>query len=162
VVQNDHDFLRRHPAPTPAPEAAEPPADTEQPQPPPPDDEAQPPAPQPLQAPPAAYTRFFLRTPYEEAPLEVQRSTVHRAQVKLAREGMFEGVADGEPSKDLSRGIAMYQRQAELPETGRLDMETLAQLDLLPHRRQIFRDPFPSDQFDEPPVRPVYRGIWVH
>ena len=82
VVEKDHDFLRRHAEATPSP-----PDTTE----PPPGDEADPdreaPAPPPLQAPPEAYTGFFRRTPYETAPLVVQRSTVHRAQVKLAREG---------------------------------------------------------------------------
>lgn len=156
VVEKDHDFLRRHTNPTPSPDAAEPPAEEVQ-----PDEQA--PAPAPLQAPPEAYTGFFRRTPYETAPLAVQRSTVHRAQIKLAREGAFRGIADSQPSQDFSRAIAAYQRAAGIAPSGRLDMETLTALDLLPQRRQVFRDPFPSQDYDEPPpARPVYRGIWVH
>jgi peptidoglycan hydrolase-like protein with peptidoglycan-binding domain len=165
VVQSDHDFLRNQPdaaTPTPAPEEEDAPRavpvnpeapDQSEPAPAP---EVAHPAPPPYegQTVPPQYADFFQRTPYESAPPEVQRSTVQQAQARLARQGFYQGVVDGELSGSLSRAIAAYQRDDDLRVTGRLDMETLDDLNLLP-RRHIFIAP-PA------PFGPVYRGIWVH
>ena len=143
VVQSDQDFLRKQPpAATPAPATG---------------DEAPPqPPPDAGQALPADYARFFRKTPYETAPPVVQRSTVQRAQQRLARDGFYRGVADGQPGDALSRALVAYQRDAELPPTGRLDMETLSDMNLLPQRHVVIH-PYAQPQED----RAVYRGIWV-
>jgi hypothetical protein len=166
VVQSDHDFLRNQPdtaTPTPAPpdETDAPravpvnPEGPDQAEPAPAPEVAQPaPPPYEGQSVPPQYADFFRRTPYENAPPEVQRNTVQQAQARLARQGFYQGVADGELSNSFSRAVAAYQRDDDLRPTGRLDMDTLDDLNLLP-RRHIFIAP-PA------PFGPVYRGIWVH
>jgi len=164
VVQSDRDFLRKQPQSTPTPDddntAPEPPS-----QPAPPADAVQPPQqPEPPdagQAVPSDYARFFKKTPYETAPPVVQRSTVQRAQERLAREGFFRGIADGQPSDDLSKALAAYQRYAELRVTRRLDMDTLMDMNLLPRRRVVIRPPVPYGYGDPEEGRDVYRGLWV-
>ena len=100
------------------------------------------------------YSDFFRKTPYESAPGVVQLSTVRTAQARLGRQGFFRGDVDGRLSKSFSRAIAAYQYDTDLKNSGRLDMETLASLNLLPRHREIPGPP-PGDE-------PVYRGIWVH
>lgn len=167
VVQSDKEFLARHPATMPVPpppadvDAAPQPATRVEPaepvqQPPPEQADAG-------QSLPADYSRFFRKTPYETAPPVVQRSTVERAQERLAREGFYRGMADGELDDTLSRALVAYQRDAELSPTGRLDMDTLADMNLLPARHVVIRPPVPYDYYGPPPGdRQVYRGIWVH
>jgi len=105
-------------------------------------------------APLPQYSDFFRKTPYETAPAVVQQGTVRSAQARLGRQGFYRGYADGMLSKGLSHAISAYQYDTDLKVSGRLDMQTLASLNLLPHRRVIAPPP-PDDQ-------PVYRGIWVH
>jgi hypothetical protein len=165
VQSDDHDFLKRHPQPaTPAPdtgdEAAPQPA--QPPQAPEPPDQAQ-----AGQTVPVEYARFFRKTPYETAPPVVQRTTVQRAQVRLAHEGFYRGVADGELGDSLGRALVAYQRDADLAPTGRLDMDTLSDMDLLPKHHVVVRPPLPYDYYGFPDDRrddrrDVYRGIWVH
>jgi len=157
VEQDDHDFLKRHPtAATPAPA----PDEETAPQPPPP---AQQPPPEQAegQTAPEQYAGFFRRTPYESAPPVVQRSTVQRAQDRLAHDGFYRGIVDGELSDSLRRALVAYQRDADIAPSGRLDMETLSDMNLLPRRRVVVRPPAPYDVYP-PPARDVYRGIWVH
>jgi peptidoglycan hydrolase-like protein with peptidoglycan-binding domain len=169
VVQSDHDFLRNQPpAATPAPddevapqppervEPAEPVQPTEPMQPP---DQAQQAPPDAGRAPAPEYADFFRKTPYEIAPAVVQQTTVRSAQMRLGRQGFYRGYADGGLSKSFSQAVAGYQRDVDLRVTGRLDMETLASLNLLPQRREVVRPPMPDAP---PPPQGVYRGIWVH
>jgi peptidoglycan hydrolase-like protein with peptidoglycan-binding domain len=178
VVRSDHDILRSQPqAAAPddqgaaqPPEQAQPQAPEEQPQAP----EVQPqpfeqgapsqPQAQPYegQSVPPQYAHFFRKTPYETAPPGVQRATVQQAQVRLAREGFFRGVADGQVSDSLSRALAGYQSDAGLRVTGRLDMDTLAELNLLPRRHVMVAPPIPYGPGPYGPPGVVYRGIWVH
>lgn len=142
IVESDKNFLREKPAP---PEPEEPAAPT--------------PPPAPV-APPLA--SLFQRTPYERAPVSVQRDALRRAQVRLSRDGFYRGPIDGEAGPDTQGALMSYQRDADLPPTGRLDMATLADMNLLPSRRMVFPDRS-ADDFDEPPApqRRVFRGIWV-
>jgi len=161
VVESDKNFLRRHSA-TPAPAAPPSDAATEPVEPVAP---TQPPAVQP--APATDLSILFQRTPYERAPLEVQRSTLERAQVRLYREGLYRGAIDGALGPETQRALLEYQRDASLAPTGRLDMDTLAEMDLLPNRRVIITRPVSPYDVDEPyspgvGQRRVYRGIWVH
>jgi peptidoglycan hydrolase-like protein with peptidoglycan-binding domain len=150
VVESDKNFLRQHPPQT-APAVQ------------PPDDDNTVTAPPPPEPRGTDFTTIFRRTPYERAPLEVQRSTLKRAQVRLAREGFYRGAVDGQPGPDTQRAIAAYQRDADLSPSGRLDMDTLTDMNLLPTRRAVFPAPASPYEFDEPPVvgRRVYRGIWI-
>ena len=74
----------------------------------------------------------FAGTPYEAAPLEVQRNIIISAETFLARRGLYRGPIDGSPSPDLEFSLRAYQSRVRLPVTGRLDLETLAALQLLP------------------------------
>jgi peptidoglycan hydrolase-like protein with peptidoglycan-binding domain len=169
VVQSDHDILRNQPpaaAQPPAPDDETAPQTPDQAQPQPPD---QPQAPQPPAQPyagqsvPPEYANFLRKTPYENAPPVVQRTTIQQAQIRLAHEGFYRGVVDGELSDSLSRALAAYQRDADLRVTGRLDMDTLADMNLLPRRHVLVRPPVPYvpyGPYGQPGV--VYRGIWIH
>lgn len=102
------------------------------------------------------YSSIFRKTPYENAPREVQVGTLRRAQSRLHREGFYDGVADGVPGPATGRAILRYQEDADLKPTGRLDMNTLADMNLLPGRGPVRYYPPPP-----PPSRRVYRGIWI-
>jgi len=160
-AQSDPNILRNvPPAQTPddsegAPPRAEPAQPPEQVQP------AQPPGPSgvPMQpfmqpAPLPEYSDFFRKTPYATAPAVVQQSTVRKAQMRLGRQGFYRGAPDGSLSKSFSRAIAAYQNDAGMKMTGRLDLKTLAALNLLP---PMAPGPPPEDAGPG-----VYRGIWVH
>jgi peptidoglycan hydrolase-like protein with peptidoglycan-binding domain len=82
------------------------------------------------------FGRLFARTPFERAPLEVQRATVRVAQRALAGSGDYEGEADGLPSAALREGVARYQGRKGLPVTGRLDATTLDAMRLMPGQEQ--------------------------
>jgi len=149
LVESDRNFLRRQ-QPTAQPESAE---------------QSEPIAPPPP-PPGVTFSAIFDRTPYQRAPSVVQHDTLKRAQIRLYRDGWYRGGIDGDPGPETVRAIRLYQRDAELPETGRLDMATLSDMNLLPRNRQIFSAPGPipgrnPDDFDEPPARRVFRGIWV-
>lgn len=161
VAASDRAFLRQTRPSAPNPAAPAPDQDN--------DDTAA-----PVQPPPPVrdiarpdFATLFRRTPYEIAPLEVQRSTLRRAQTQLATEGFYRGIVDGEPGAETTRALAEFQREADLPPSGRLDMATLSEMRLLPNRRVVV--PRPGAPFVErevvlPPApvqRRVYRGIWI-
>jgi peptidoglycan hydrolase-like protein with peptidoglycan-binding domain len=89
--------------------------------------------PRPLPAP--IYTPFstlFHGTPYENAPREVQMDTLRRAQGHMAARRYYRGAIDGIPGPATSEAIFNYQEAYGLRRTGRLDMDTLADMRLLP------------------------------
>jgi peptidoglycan hydrolase-like protein with peptidoglycan-binding domain len=89
-------------------------------------------------APPAIaadMTALFRSTPYERAPRLVQATTVERVQARLRRQGCYHGEVDGVPGPELNRAIRLFQIEAELPATGRLDMATLNLLRMLPGQK---------------------------
>ena len=98
----------------------------------------------------------FAGTPYELAPPDVQRHVIVGAQTLLARFGFYRSGIDGEFGPATVVAVRAYQRRYGLAADGRLTMETLSTLGLLPGqhgsrllgRRPIFR-------------RPVYRGQWI-
>jgi peptidoglycan hydrolase-like protein with peptidoglycan-binding domain len=99
---------------------------------------------------------LFAGTPYENAPPDVQRNVIVSAQMVLARRGLFRKEIDGAYGPDLQFSLRAYQSRVGLPITGRLDLETLAALELLPGanaplyapRRRIWREP-------------AVRGEWI-
>ena len=169
VSQSDQEFLQKQngtvaPAPAPpvavATNVAQPPP---QPQPAP---EVQQPQPEAPQAPPlnVQYSILFTRTPYQNAPLEVQQGTVRNAQLELARLTFYNGEVDGVPGPMTARAILAYQNNIGLPPSGRLDLGTLAALRLLPNQaapvRRVIIEPFyPAPRYYVQPPR-VYHG-WV-
>jgi peptidoglycan hydrolase-like protein with peptidoglycan-binding domain len=74
----------------------------------------------------------FDGTPYQAAPPQVQRNVIISAQNILARRGLYRGAIDGNAGSDLEFSLRAYQARIRLPVTGRLDLETLAALELLP------------------------------
>ena len=109
------------------------------------------------------YTEIFARTPYAAAPLEVQQSTLRRAQRFLSAQGAYREAEDGVPGPDTEEAILSYQRRARLPLTGRLDMETLSTMRLLPGSKGA--PPMRNRAARESTVprgsNRTYRGIWV-
>jgi peptidoglycan hydrolase-like protein with peptidoglycan-binding domain len=102
----------------------------------------QPPAPDidDFDAPPApstggsGYAQLFARTPYATAPLEVQQSTLKQAQRFMRELGFYREAITGAPGPATEEAVLGYQRFIRLPLTGRLDIETLAAMRLLPGR----------------------------
>ena len=99
------------------------------------------------------------RTPFETAPPEVQRNVIVSAQIALARRGLYHEEVNGIYGPEMELSLRAYQARAKLPVTGRLDLQTLAALRLLPQPRDPFYDPW-HRRWRRPPGPPV-RGEWV-
>ena len=119
-------FLEETPAPkvTPAPRQPPQPApnyeDETPPQPPPPRSES---------------SNVLGGTPYDAAPPQVQQDIVAKAQVILMRQGYYRDEIDGLYGPAMNFALRNYQARFGLQPTGRLDVETLAALSLLPEQR---------------------------
>jgi peptidoglycan hydrolase-like protein with peptidoglycan-binding domain len=98
----------------------------------------------------------FAGTPYEMAPPEVQRNVVISAQTTLSRRNLYRGEINGLNGPDLEFSLRAYQSRVGLPVTGRLDLETLAALELLPGANS----PVYTPRRRVWPERPV-RGEWI-
>jgi peptidoglycan hydrolase-like protein with peptidoglycan-binding domain len=95
-------------------------------------------------------------TPFEAAPPPVQRNVVLSAQIALARRGLYHEQINGLYGPAMEFSLRAYQSRTRLPVTGRLDLETLAALQLLPGARSpVFLQP----RHGRP--RPPVRGEWV-
>ena len=84
---------------------------------------------------------LFAGTPYEAAPPDVQHNVAISAQIALARRGLYRGEIDGIYGSTMELSLRAYQARTRLPITGRLDLETLAALRLLPRPREPVYDP---------------------
>jgi peptidoglycan hydrolase-like protein with peptidoglycan-binding domain len=98
-------------------------------------------------------------TPYEAAPPDVQHNVVVSAQIALARRGLYRAEIDGAYGSAMELSLRAYQARTRLPVTGRLDLETLAALRLLPRPREPVYDP--SGKRLRPRPHPPVRGEWV-
>jgi peptidoglycan hydrolase-like protein with peptidoglycan-binding domain len=104
---------------------------------------------------------IFSNTPYEMAPPELQQRVVVGAQTMLRRRGFYKGVSDGIFRPDLEFSLRAFQSRVGITPNGRLDVETLAALGLLPGQNgrpfmvMPRRHVVPAE---EPPVR----GEWIH
>jgi peptidoglycan hydrolase-like protein with peptidoglycan-binding domain len=122
--------------------------------------------PAPLNPPPTpgneGYAQIFASTPFETAPPEVQAGTVRKAQSLLARSGHYRDPIDGAPGPATEEAILGYQRRLNLTLTGRLDLETLSAMALLPGRSN---GP-PMKRFTVPPGSRssprALRGVWIN
>ena len=154
VEDSDKNFLRREEAKkrtsppatvVPAPPADEPPATSAR----------------RSDVPSSDFAEIFAETPYENAPREVQESTLRRAQNALASRGIYRSIIDGAPGPATEEALLSFQRSSRLPLSGRLDLETLAALRLLPGRAPAPLRGFQPGDRDSTAQR-VYRGIWIH
>jgi peptidoglycan hydrolase-like protein with peptidoglycan-binding domain len=75
-------------------------------------------------------------TPYEGAPPQVQQDIVSRAQVILMRQGFYRDEIDGLYGPAMNFALRNYQARFGLRPSGRLDVETLAALSLLPEQQR--------------------------
>jgi peptidoglycan hydrolase-like protein with peptidoglycan-binding domain len=107
------------------------------------------------------YADMFARTPYATAPKSVQEDTVRRAQSLLASRGFYRNDIDGDPGPAMEEAILTFQRRSRLPLTGRLDLQTLSVLGLLPNRTRANPRTSPYAMPDRNPRQQVYRGVWV-
>lgn len=103
---------------------------------------------------------MFAGTPYANAPPEVQRRVVVDAQRTLARNGLFKHPVDGTFGPDMEFSLRAYQSRVGLRPTGRLDLETLAALELLPGMRERERVYTPRRVWP-PGAEPPVRGEWI-
>jgi peptidoglycan hydrolase-like protein with peptidoglycan-binding domain len=110
-------------------------------------------------APAPSATGVLARTPFEAAPPEVQRNVIVSAQIALARRGLYHEEINGIYGPAMEFSLRAYQARTKLPVTGRLDLQTLAALRLLPQPREPFYDP--SHRRWRPPPGPPVRGEWV-
>jgi peptidoglycan hydrolase-like protein with peptidoglycan-binding domain len=119
-------FNEETPAPktTPAPRSVQPEPDDSE-------DVPEPPSPPPLEN-----ARPFAETPYESAPPQVQQDIVSRAQIILMRQGYYRDEIDGLYGPAMNFALRNYQARFGLQSTGRLDVETLAALSLLPEQQR--------------------------
>jgi peptidoglycan hydrolase-like protein with peptidoglycan-binding domain len=144
-------FLEATPAPktTPAPRSVQPePGDTEE-------------VPEPP-SPPLERTPPFADTPYEAAPPQVQQDIVSQAQIILMRQGYYRDEIDGLYGPAMNFALRNYQARFGLRPTGRLDVETLGALSLLPEQqrttgfRRFHRRLFPPHIQIGPGNEPIY------
>jgi peptidoglycan hydrolase-like protein with peptidoglycan-binding domain len=110
-------------------------------------------------APDTSTAGVLARTPFETAPPDVQRNVIVSAQIALARRGLYHEEVNGIYGPAMELSLRAYQARAKLPVTGRLDLQTLAALRLLPPPREPFYDP--SRRRWRPPPGPPVRGEWV-
>jgi len=110
-------------------------------------------------APNTSPTGVLARTPFEAAPPDVQRNVIISAQIALARRGLYHEEVNGVYGPAMEFSLRAYQARTKLPVTGRLDLQTLAALRLLPQPHQPFYDP--SRRRWRPPPGPPVRGEWV-
>jgi peptidoglycan hydrolase-like protein with peptidoglycan-binding domain len=111
-------------------------------------------------APAESAVRVFRDTPYEMAPPELHQRVILGAQTQLRRRGFYKGESDGVFGPNLGFSLRAFQSRLGLPPNGRLDMETLAALGLLPGQRGRSPMEIPRQRIapsDEPPVW----GEWI-
>ncbi len=77
----------------------------------------------------------FSGTPYEGAPPSTQQDILSRAQLLLARLGYYRDPIDGLYGPAMNFAVRNYQARLGLRPSGRLDVETLASLSLLPEQQ---------------------------
>ncbi|MDQ2866814.1 MAG: peptidoglycan-binding protein [Verrucomicrobiota bacterium] len=106
----------------------------------------------------ATNSGVFDNTPYAQAPADAQRRVIVDAQGLLRERGLYRAEIDGVYGPSLEFSLRAYQSQAGLEPSGRLDLETLSALGLLPGARvaRPRRHPEPT------PFRRVVRGEWIH
>jgi len=145
-------FLEETPAPkvTPPPRPPPPAPDSD-------DNETVPEPPQPR----LDRANVFGGTPYEAAPPPIQQDIVARAQMILMRQGYYRAGIDGLYGPALTMALTNYQARIGLQPNGRLDVETLASLRLLPEQRTSGPRRFHRRFFPGPETGPGNEPIYI-
>lgn len=78
---------------------------------------------------------LFSETPFATAPPDVQRRIIIGVQLVLMRQGYYRAGIDGVYGPGMDSALRTYQARIGLAPNGRLDLETLASLNLLPQQR---------------------------
>ena len=78
---------------------------------------------------------LFAGTLYERAPAEIQRNVLMAIQGELSKNGFYQYEIDGVPGPATADAIARFQHDRDLRPTGRLDNETLDELQVMPGQR---------------------------
>ncbi|HTV33010.1 MAG TPA: peptidoglycan-binding domain-containing protein [Methylocella sp.] len=76
----------------------------------------------------AAGPAFARQSRNETAPLQIKSSTLIKAQKKLDQEGYDAGRADGKWGTKTAEAVKSFQKDNNLPVTGKLDHQTLVDL----------------------------------
>jgi Putative peptidoglycan binding domain. len=97
-------------------------------------------------------------TPYKVAPPGLQQQVIANAQTMLARRGYYRGDIDGLYGPGTEFAVRAYQARVGLAVTGRLDLETLVAMGMLPGTRRL--EP-PYRHFPRQRPEPVYKGEWL-
>lgn len=84
----------------------------------------------------------FDGTSYQAASPQVQRDVIISVQTFLMRQGYYRDGIDGLYGPGMAFALRNYQARYGLRPTGRLDVETLASLSLLPEQQRRDRRPF--------------------
>ena len=109
---------------------------------------------------PAAPGGLFTGTPFENSSADAQRTVIASAQDELARRGLYRDPIDGVFGPNLEFSLRAYQARVGLAVTGRLDLETLAALELLPGAHTPVYNPRRRMRV-RPDLGPPVRGEWV-
>jgi peptidoglycan hydrolase-like protein with peptidoglycan-binding domain len=119
--------------------------------------------PQPPRQPRIESTGVLAETPYAGAPPQVQQDVVSRAQITLMRQGFYREEIDGLYGPAMNSALRNYQARFGLRPTGRLDVETLAALSLLPEQQRTSGYRRYRPRFFPPRVRfgPGYERIYI-
>lgn len=78
------------------------------------------------------FTTMLRDTPYATATRDEQYGIIRRVQAVLAARRLYRGPIDGLAGVATSEALFLFQDEAELHRTGRLDNDTLAEMKLLP------------------------------
>src|SRR3974377_1984680 len=71
---------------------------------------------------------FAMQSRNETAPMQMTSSTLMEVQKKLNQEGFDAGRAEGGGEKKPAKAVKSFQEKNNLPATGKLDEQTLADL----------------------------------
>lgn len=110
--------------------------------------------------PKAVASDIFSNTPYVAAPPELQQRVIRGAQTILRQRGFFKSEVDGEFGREMEFSLRALQSSIGISPSGKLDMETLSALGLLPGQhgpRMSPRRRLMPNLRSEPPVR----GKWI-
>ncbi len=102
---------------------------------------------------------IFQDTPYDLAPPPLQQQVVADVQFQLMRKRLYRSGVDGVFGPDTEFALRAFQAETGLAVTGRIDMDTLAALQLLPNQRGNYRGPRRVYPARRPPV--ILRGEWI-
>jgi peptidoglycan hydrolase-like protein with peptidoglycan-binding domain len=145
-------FVEENPAPTaaPAPRPA-------------PREESEAEAPEPPRQPHIESAGVLAETPYEGAPPQVQQDILSRAQIILMRQGFYRDEIDGLYGPAMNFALRNYQARFGLRPSGRLDVETLAALSLLPEQQRTTGYRRYHPRFFPPRIRfgPRYERVYI-